>query len=125
MVSEFFMGAVMYDVYCKLRDSKGVKDATVAKATGINQSTFTDWRTGRSVPKKEKLQKIADYFGVTLDYLMTGQEQNAPYYLNNETRDIAQFLFENPNYKVMFDAVRKVKPEDLAFIKELIDRTSR
>ena len=115
----------MYDVYCKLRDSKGVKDATVAKATGINQSTFTDWRTGRSVPKKEKLQKIADYFGVTLDYLMTGQEQNAPYYLNNETRDIAQFLFENPNYKVMFDAVRKVKPEDLAFIKELIDRTSR
>lgn len=115
----------MYDVYCKLRDSKGVKDATVAKATGINQSTFTDWRTGRSVPKKEKLQKIADYFGVTLDYLMTGQEQNAPYYLNDETRDIAQFLFENPNYKVMFDAVRKVKPEDLAFIKELIDRTSR
>jgi len=115
----------MYDVYCKLRDSKGVKDATVAKATGINQSTFTDWKTGRSVPKKEKLQKIADYFGVTLDYLMTGDDQNMPYYLNDKTRDLAQFLFENPNYKVMFDAVRKVKPEDLAFIKELIDRTSR
>lgn len=115
----------MYDVYCKLRDSKGVKDATVAKATGINQSTFTDWKTGRSVPKKEKLQKIADYFGVSLDYLMTGDDQNMPYYLNDETRDIAQFLFENPDYKVMFDAVRKVKPEDLAFIKELIDRTSR
>lgn len=115
----------MYDVYCKLRDSKGVKDATVAKATGINQSTFTDWKTGRSVPKKEKLQKIADYFGVSLDYLMTGDDQNMPYYLNDETRDIAQFLFENPDYKVMFDAVRKVKKEDLAFIKEMIDRASR
>lgn len=115
----------MYDVYCKLRDSKGVKDATVAKATGINQSTFTDWKTGRSVPKKEKLQKIADYFGVTLDYLMTGDDQNMPYYLNDKTRDLAQFLFENPNYKVMFDAVRKVKPEDVEFIKEMIDRASR
>ena len=51
----------------------------VGKATGIAGSTFTDWKTGRSAPKQDKLQKIADYFGVTLDYLMTGEEQNSPY----------------------------------------------
>ncbi|WP_024348221.1 transcriptional regulator [Lacrimispora indolis] len=60
----------MYDIYCKLRDSKGYKDATVAKATGITKSTFSDWKYGRSTPKQEKLQKIADFFGVTVDYLM-------------------------------------------------------
>lgn len=64
----------MYDIYCKLRDAKKVKDADVVKATGITKSTFSDWKSGRSKPKPEKLQKIADYFGVTLDYL-TG---NAP-----------------------------------------------
>ena len=39
----------------------------VAKATGIPNSTFTDWKNGRSCPKADKLVKIADYFGVSLD----------------------------------------------------------
>lgn len=65
----------MYEIYAKLRDEKGVKDATVARETGIGKSTFTDWKSGRSVPKDEKLQKIADYFGVSTDYLRTGKRK--------------------------------------------------
>ncbi len=65
----------MYSVYCKLRDKRNLKDADVAKATGITKSTFSDWKSGRSNPKNEKLQKIADYFGVTIDYLTTGKEE--------------------------------------------------
>lgn len=65
----------MYSVYCKLRDERNLKDADVAKATGITKSTFSDWKSGRSNPKNEKLQKIADYFGVTIDYLTTGKEE--------------------------------------------------
>ncbi len=60
----------MYEIYCKLRDLKNRKDSDVAKATGITKSTFTDWKNGRSSPKQDKLQKIADYFGVTLEYLL-------------------------------------------------------
>lgn len=57
----------MYAKYVKLRDDKGVNDSTVSKATGVERSTFTDWKNGRSAPKLEKLVKIADYFGVSLD----------------------------------------------------------
>lgn len=64
----------MYSIYCKLRDSRNVKDSQVANATGIGKSTFSDWKSGRSTPKSDKLQKIADYFGVSLVYLMTGKE---------------------------------------------------
>lgn len=66
----------MYEIYCKLRDAKGVKDADVARDANVTKSTFSDWKNGRSEPKNDKLQKIADYFGVTLDYLMTGKESN-------------------------------------------------
>ena len=66
----------MYDIYCRLRDDKKLKDSDVAKATGITKSTFSDWKTGRSKPKQDKLQKIADFFGVTLDYLMNGTYDN-------------------------------------------------
>lgn len=65
----------MYERYCELRDAKGVKDATVAKETGIGKSTFSDWKSGRSVPKKDKLIKIADYFHVPVDYFL-GDEKD-------------------------------------------------
>lgn len=39
----------------------------VAKETKIPNSTFTDWKNGRSYPKSDKLIKIADYFGLSLD----------------------------------------------------------
>lgn len=45
----------------------------VAKDTGIPASTFTDWKNGRSVPKAEKLMKIAAYFDVPLEYLLGGR----------------------------------------------------
>ena len=64
----------MYEIFVKLLEKYGVTAYKVSKATGIGGSTFTDWKNGRSVPKQDKLQKIADYFGVTIDYLMTGKE---------------------------------------------------
>lgn len=36
--------------------------------------TLSDWKRGKTTPKQDKLQLIADYFGVTLDYLVTGEE---------------------------------------------------
>lgn len=35
---------------------------------------------------------------------------------------MAEFLYRNPDYKVLFDASRKVKPEDIDFVKQMIDR---
>jgi transcriptional regulator with XRE-family HTH domain len=61
----------MYEKYKELRDKKGVSDYRVAVETGINKSTFSDWASGRSAPKIEKLKKIADYFGVGIDYFLT------------------------------------------------------
>ena len=52
----------------------------------------------------------------------TATESQRQYYLNDDARDMAQFLFENPEYKVLFDASRKVKKEDIDFVKQMIDR---
>lgn len=63
----------MYAKYVELRDMKGVNDATVAKATNIPPSTFSDWKTGKSKPKIEKLLKIAEYFGIPVGELIAKQ----------------------------------------------------
>ena len=115
----------MYEVYCKLRDLRGVKDADVVRATGITKSTFSDWKSGRSEPKKEKLQKIADFFDVSLDYLMTGEEQNG-YYLNEETAKLAQEMFEDEDMRSLFDMKRNMPPErfkaHMEFMKNLYNQ---
>ena len=78
----------MYEIFLKLLNEKGVTAYKVGKATGIAGSTFTDWKSGRSVPKQEKLQKIADYFGVSLEYLMTGKEPQTDYLYSDENADL-------------------------------------
>lgn len=112
----------MYEIYCMLRDLRGLKDARVAEATGIGKSTFSDWKSGRSIPKQEKLQKIADFFGVSVEYLMTGKEkEDGPkYYLNDETAAIAQDIFENKELRVLFDAARDAEPEDLTAVHNML-----
>ena len=62
----------MYTKYVELRDSAGVKDCDVAKATGIPSSTFSDWKKGKSKPKLEKLVKIARFFGVSVEEFIEG-----------------------------------------------------
>lgn len=60
----------MYEKYATLRDNNNVSDYRVAIDTGITRSTFTDWKSGRSEPKLDKLKKLADYFDVPLEYFL-------------------------------------------------------
>lgn len=64
----------MYEIYQRLLDEKGLKNADVARATGISNMTLSDWKRGKSVPKADKMRKIAEYLNVSVDYLMTGKE---------------------------------------------------
>lgn len=102
-----------YEIFAELLKKKGIKTSDVAAATGISNMTFSDWKKGKSTPKVDKLQKIADFFGVTLEYLTTGKETKPQYYLDNETATIAQEIFENPDMKSLFDMSRKMSPEKL------------
>lgn len=65
----------MYEIYARLRDQKGVTDYAVAKACHLGQSTFSDWKNGRITPNLKKMIKLAEFFDVSLDYLVTGKSR--------------------------------------------------
>ena len=116
----------MYEVFEQLLQSRGVTPYQVSKATGISQTTLSAWKKRRNILSGELAKKIADYFGVTVDYLMTGEATaNEPYYSDAESRDIANFLFENPEYRTLFSAMRNVPPEDLKLVQDMITRLTR
>lgn len=62
----------MYEIFEKLLQKFGVTAYQVSKATGISQSTLSSWKTRGNVMSGDKLQKIADYFGVSVDYMLGG-----------------------------------------------------
>ena len=64
----------MYEIFERLLEEHGVTAYKVCKATGLTTATISNWKAGRYTPKQDKLQKIADYFGVSIEYIMTGKE---------------------------------------------------
>ena len=61
---------MMYRRFDELLKSHGVTVYRVAKETGIPASTFTDWKNGRSIPKMDKIRRIADFFGISIEELI-------------------------------------------------------
>lgn len=62
-----------YNIFENLLKMNKTTVYRVSKDTGIAASTFTDWKNGRSVPKLDKIKLIASYFGVSLEYMLTGE----------------------------------------------------
>lgn len=110
----------MYEIFIKLLEKNNVKPADVCRGTGLPSSLFSEWKKGKSTPKVDKLQKIADYFGVSIEYLMTGEEKEERYYINEETAQIAQEIFENPELKALFSASKNAKPKDLKLAHDML-----
>lgn len=60
----------MYERFAKLLEERNITAAAVAKETGISNATLSDWKRGVSNPKVDKLIKLAEFFGVPIDYFV-------------------------------------------------------
>lgn len=118
----------MYDIFEKLCTEKGVTPYRVCKETGLTTSTISNWKAGRYTPKADKLQKIADFFGVSIEFLMgTDEKEEAPiYYTNEETAKLAQEMFEDEDMRSLFHMKRTMPPErfkaHMEFMKNLYNQ---
>jgi len=66
----------------------------------------------------DRLQDIAGYFDVSIEYLLTGEEQ--VYYTNPKTAEMAQKLFENKELRLLFDSAQDAEPEDLEAVHNML-----
>lgn len=73
----------MYKNFERLLVQNNITPYRVAKEAGVTQTALSNWKTGRSTPKTKTLQKIADYFNVTVDYLLGDEDSREPDIDNN------------------------------------------
>ena len=99
------------------------KQADLARHMGVSTATTAKWCTGQTLPRIDKIQSICNWLGIEKEDLLNDRpDPTEEYYIDKDARDLAEFLHKNPKYKILFDAFRKVKPEDVDFVKQLIDR---
>lgn len=103
----------LYDRIETLRKEHNISQGKLEKELGFSNGSISKWKN--STPTPERLQKIAGYFNVSVEYLLTGEEKedDKKYYLDDETAQAAQEIFENKDLRVLFDAARDASPEDL------------
>lgn len=100
--------------------SKGISLGAMEKEMGISNGASYKWKN--SSPSMEMLKKLSSYFGVSIDYLSTGQEKenDQKYYINNETEEMAQEIYQQD--KVVFDAYRSAHKDRLiAYAQKLME----
>lgn len=108
----------MYEIYQRLLDEKGLKNADVARATGISNMTLSDWKRGKSFPKADKMKKIAKYLNVSVDYLMTGKDME----FTAEMADTdSQLIFMDKRIKEYALKLSKLPKDKQELIINLID----
>ena len=99
------------------------KQADIINDLGINKSAISTWINGTRMPRMDKVQALADYFGINKsDLLEDKPEHDSSYYINEDAKELAQFLFKNPEYKILFDAAKDVSVDDLEMVKTIIDK---
>lgn len=107
----------LYDRIKALCDEHKIAVTKLESELGFARGSIGKLRNQKGT-SSERIEAIANYFGVTADYLMTGRK----YYLNEETEAVAQELFEEPGLRLLFDAARGSDPEALKLAADMLRR---
>ncbi len=93
----------------------GKNQTDLMRDLGISSSTLSNWCTGQKLPRMDKVQLLADYFSITKSDLLDDPDEvpQDNYYLNEETREIAQEVFENPELRTLFNVARDIPADRL------------
>lgn len=99
-------------------EQRGISISKLERECGFANAYIAGLRKG-TMPA-DRLQKVADFLGVSYAYLLTGEEDEETYYVNPETADMAQELYDNKDLRLLFDASRNATPEQLRLIRDLV-----
>lgn len=108
----------------EIRKSKGYTYADLAKITGIPASTISKIFAGiQDNPTLSSLKKIAKALECGVDdFIEYEVEPVSPYYLDRQTGKLAQEIHDNPDLRILLDASKNLKPEDLNAVIDIANR---
>lgn len=111
------------EILKKLMHDKGISNNKLLTDLGLNKSSILNWEKRGTIPSGETLQKIADYFNVSVDYLLgnTDKKEKSPAAEYDSEADRAEaelneyleFLRTDENYRMMFSLMKGATKADV------------
>jgi transcriptional regulator with XRE-family HTH domain len=125
---------VFYDIFKELCDKKGVSPSRACLEMNLSRSLGAKWKNTGANPSFDVLSKIADYFGVSIDYLLGNTQKEKPaqnvqvrdennniVVLDDETRDLIDSLRSKPEMKMLFSVSKNATKEDIIRAVKIIE----
>ena len=113
---------MFYDVYAALCKDHGKSPSAVAQELHINKSNVSNWKNNGYTPRGEVLNRIADYFEVTVDCLLGKNSEEVP--LVNGDDELSEYLEElrtRPEMKMLFQLTKKATKADVEKAVKIIE----
>lgn len=127
----------------KLRTSRGMTLEELGNKIGVSKSTIKKWEDGKiENMRRDKIQKLADVFDIPPTYFLDrydeivqlndytialepngpiyGRVDGVPYYTEKTAEEYAQKLLENKDLRMLFDAAKDAKAEDIKTVYTML-----
>ena len=107
----------VYEKVTFLREKIGISQSELERKAGLSKGTITNWKNRK--PNITSIEKVAIALGYDVSYFISESEEPT-YYLNEETKEMAQSIFENKELRMLFDTARDADPEDLQAVHSML-----
>ena len=99
----------------ELRLNAGYTGEEVGRMLQVSKSAISMWEKDLRSPSADLIERFADIYGVSTDYIITGRESNTPkgYYYDQEAAEYAEYLRTRPHAKILFSASKDMTKEDM------------
>lgn len=107
----------------ELCKERGIRVSHLEQALGFANGSIVK-TSGKT--EFDRVKKIADYFGVTIEYLTEGKceekesTSGKKYYFDDETAEFAEEVFQDRNLRLLFDAARGTTAEEMRIAAEML-----
>ena len=103
----------------ELMAERGLTLFRVAKEAGVPYTTLYESLKRGGQLRAATVQKLADYFGVSVEYLLNGSEEER-YYEDPLTAELAQKMKDDHDLRLLFSAAKDAKPETLQAVYDVL-----
>lgn len=111
---------MFFDNLTKLCEEHGIKPTPLVKSLGMSSGSIKNWKEGK-LPSGESLMRFSEYFNVSIDYLLTGEEKSndKSNYLSSEDRELLKMIHELPA-----DVRAEIKGEIKGYLKRMREESA-
>ncbi len=111
--------------YCNLCKARGLSPTGAAVEMGLSRAAVSAWRNKDRLPQAVQLQKIADYFNTTVDYLLGSvTQEEMPHTNTAQDNELAEYLNELKNredMRILFSLAKNATKEEVMQAVKIIE----